>query len=604
VNGTSSELNVRRLIPSGILVFGEIHALRWERPGPLSSRQSFPHPSSPRRAPDFQMEMSMQSLLAMADSVDTEQASSHPNRRGLLLTLVAWLLLSIVVITVVQRNLAAPGLYYDEAVFAGLAKDFIVGQKRLHMPGCERVTVLNRPFPVFVQPYIGALKSWLFIPAFSLFGANLAVSRLTTAFLASLAILFFMLGVRKWLGTGPAILSGIMLALDPAWFFLGILDWGAAVPALLCRCLAFYLGSVWWQNRSVVSLMFAGFFLGLGVFNKIDLLVFIAATGTAALCFYARDLWQTVRSRWWAAAVACVAFFLPIAITLPRMGKVLTVAEQTPSLTGELGEKLHTFLALYDGSYFYRLMDVGGLFDNMYSQPAVAYVPLLPVLVIALVAVAFFTRDKHRLRAIGFLLTSLLLTTAGVLLLPGAVRIHHAILIFPFPQLIIAVAFAFLWNDHRRAFARRVVRSTAAISLFILFATQVHAIARTEKLITETGGRGRWSNALDRFCADNKDRPDVVIASLDWGFNEQLAFLTDAPQLVEPFWAFPAYKGNLPPLPSRSQYIYLVHSPEYSLFRYDVGYLQELQSNGENVDIQSYSDREGRTVFYTLRFRD
>jgi 4-amino-4-deoxy-L-arabinose transferase-like glycosyltransferase len=503
-----------------------------------------------------------------------------------------------------QENVAAPGMYYDEAVFAGLAKDFVVGQKRLHMPGCERITVFNRPFPVFVQPYIGALKSWIFIPSFGLFGASLAIVRLTTAFLAIVSLLFFMLGVKRWLGSGAAILGGTLFALDPTWFFLGTLDWGAAVPALLCRCLAFYLGSIWWRGRSLVCLFLAGFFLGLGVFNKIDLLVFITAIGIAGLVFYARDIWHAAVSKWCAACVALVAFLLPMALTLPRIGKVLIVAEQTPSLTSELGEKLHTFLALYNGSYFYRVMEVGGLFDKMYGQPAAVYVPLLPVLVIALMAVAFSTRDKNRLRVIGFLLTSLLLTTAGVLLLPGAVRIHHAFLIFPLPQLIIATAFAFLWNDQRPAFARRVTRSMTAIGLFILFATQVYAIARTEKLITETGGRGRWSNALDRFCADNRDRSDTVIASLDWGFNEQLAFLTDAPQLVEPFWAFPAYKGNLPPLPPRSNYIYLVHSPEYSLFRYDLVLLQELQSSGENVDIQPHSDRQGQVVFYTIQFRE
>jgi hypothetical protein len=519
-------------------------------------------------------------------------------------TLMAWLVLSIGLLSAMQQNLASPGMYYDEAVFAGLAKDFVVGQKRLHMPGCERITVFNRPFPVFVQPYIGALKSWIFIPSFSLFGANLAVARLTTAFLAIVSLLFFMLGVKRWLGSGAAIVGGTLLALDPTCFFLGILDWGAAVPALLCRCLAFYLGSVWWQNRSLVCFLLAGFFLGLGVFNKIDLLVFIAATGIAGLIFYARDTWHAFVTKWWAASIALVVFSLPIALTLPRVGKMLTVAEQTPSLTSELPEKLHTFLALYDGSYFYRLMNVGGLFDKMYDQPATVYVPLLLILVVALIAVAVLTRDKPRLRAIGFLFTSLLLTTAGVLLLPGAVRIHHVVLTFPFPQLIIAAAFAFLWNDHRRAFARRVIRSTAAISLFILFATQVHAIARTQKLITETGGRGRWSNALDRFCADNRGRSDVVIASLDWGFNEQLAFLTDAPQLVEPFWAFRGYKGNLPSPPRRPQYIYLLHPREYSLFGYDVSYLDEVQTSGEAVDIQPHSDRQGQVVFYTVQFRE
>ena len=335
--------------------------------------------------------------------------------------------------------------------------------------------------------------------------------------------------------------QGVMLTLDPAWFFLGVLDWGAAVPALFCRCLAFYFGSVWWRNRDAGSLLLTGLFLGLGVFNKIDLLVFVAATGIAALCFYARDLWQAVRSRWWVTIAACFAFLLPVVITLPRMGKVLVVAGQTPSLAGELNEKIHTLLALYDGSYFYRLINVGGLFNKMYNQPAV-YAPLWLVLAFAIVAVAGFVRDKPRLRAMGFLVTSLILTTAGVLLLPGAVRIHHAILAFPFPQLIIVTAFALLWDASGKRFARRAIRIAAVGSFVLLIASQVYAIAKTEKLIADTGGRGRWSNALDAFCYENKDRSDLVIASLDWGFNEQVAFLADRPQLVEPFWAFSRYK--------------------------------------------------------------
>ena len=106
------------------------------------------------------------------------------------------------------------------------------------------------------------------------------------------------------------------------------------------------------------------------------------------------------------------------------------------------------------------------------------------------------------------------------------------------------------------------------------------------------------------FCRENNDRSDLVIASLDWGFNEQLAFLADQPQLVEPFWAFPRYNGRLPALPQRSGYIYLAHSPEYSLFGYDVSYLNELQTSGEAVDIQPHSDRQGQVVFYTIQFRE
>jgi hypothetical protein len=122
----------------------------------------------------------------MGQSRQTNRVSSHLTRHGLIVTIAAWLVLFIIAIAIARQNLSAPGLYYDEAVFGGLAKDFVIGQKRLHMPGCETVTMFNRQFPVFVQPYLGALKCWMLIPAFAVFGPSLAVLRLTSVFWAML----------------------------------------------------------------------------------------------------------------------------------------------------------------------------------------------------------------------------------------------------------------------------------------------------------------------------------------------------------------------------------------------------------------------------------
>jgi hypothetical protein len=158
-----------------------------------------------------------------------------------------------------------------------------------------------------------------------------------------------------------------------------------------------------------------------------------------------------------------------------------------------------------------------------------------------------------------------------------------------------------LWDRESTKSIRRVTRTTIAAAILILIGSDLFAISKTETLLTKTGGRGRWSNAFDRFCRENKNRSDLVIVSLDWGFNEQVAFLTDAPKLVEPFWGFPQYK-ELPPLPHRPQYIYLAHPTEYSLFRYDLVYLEALRGSGENVEISPYTDREGQVVFYTIRF--
>ena len=126
------------------------------------------------------------------------------------------------------------------------------------------------------------------------------------------------------------------------------------------------------------------------------------------------------------------------------------------------------------------------------------------------------------------------------------------------------------------------------------------SIASTEKLIRETGGRGRWSESFNKFCRENRDRSDLTIVSLDWGFNEQLMFLTDAPQLSEPFWEF---NQTLPPLPQDPNFIYLAHPAEYSVLKYDVAYLNQLQKSGANVEITPHLDRENQIAFYTIRFR-
>jgi hypothetical protein len=119
-------------------------------------------------------------------------------------------------------------------------------------------------------------------------------------------------------------------------------------------------------------------------------------------------------------------------------------------------------------------------------------------------------------------------------------------------------------------------------------------------LIQQTGGRGRWSESLNQFCRDNRERSDLTIVSLDWGFNEQMIFLTDGPQLSEPFWDF---NQTLPPLPTDPNYIYLAHPAEYSLIKADLAYMNQLQKSGANVEIMPHLDRQNEVAFYTIRFR-
>ena len=505
-----------------------------------------------------------------------------------------------------KENLSVPGLYYDEAIFTGLAKDFLTGHIHgQHMPGYEVTQIFGPPFPIFVQSYLGALKSWMLMPSFRLFGYSVAVLRSANLFWGLVSLLFFILGTWRWLGVRIALIAGPLLAFDSTYFFLCVLDWGAAVPSFLCRCLSFYLTVLWWRRRQAPYAFLAAFFAGLGFFNKIDFAVLLVGVVVAGCLCFCRTLLAMVRSSASATILAGVGFLVSAAPMLFKAPGILSFSASgmPPRAPGEFGEKLHTMSALYDGSYFYRLMNVGGVFERMFSEP-VHWLPIFGgcVVVAGIVCVAknrWNASDASAPRVGLFFVLAAVLVTIGVFLLPGAVRIHHAVLVYPLPHLIIAVATGASWETFSSIPKRRALQATICLALLVLLVTQLLAIRRTQELIRETGGRGRWSESFDTFCRENKDRTDLTIVSLDWGFNEQLIFLTDGPQLVEPFWRF---GQNAPSLPTEPRYLFLVHPPEYSLFPFGVDYLKEAQAKGAEVDVRPYFDRQDRVAFYTIQF--
>ena len=538
-----------------------------------------------------------------------QSADARPrfSRRELIWLLSVWAVLAVMTILFAKQNLSVPGLYYDEAVFAGLAKDFVTGHVHgQHIPNHETITLFGRPFPFFVQSYLGALKSWMLIPAFYLFGPTFAVLRATTLFWAQLALLFLMLGAWRWLGLGTAIIAGALLAFDPNFFFLSLLDWGVAIPSFLCRCACFCFAIRWSQQHKLRDAFLVGLFAGLGFFNKVDYAVLLVSVGIAGFCCYWRQIWALLRTRPHLIALACLGFFLGAGAMVVKVPGILNsaVSGQYATGPGEFSEKLHTLVAMYDGSYFLRLLTVGGVFEKMHQEPAAVYSALGLILIVACAVLGAMAIGRNRnrkiTRAAGFLALSLALTTLGVFLVPLSVRIHHAILVFPFPQLIIAAAAMFVWDRTSSPRTSRVIQALILTGLLLLLGSQLRAIRKTQQVILETGGRGRWSESLNQFCRENADRSDLTIVSLDWGFNEQLMFLTDGPELAEPFWGF---NQTLPPLPPNPNYIYLAHPLEYSVLKYDVAYLDQLQKNRTNTEITPHFDRQNEVAFYTIRFR-
>ena len=288
-----------------------------------------------------------------------------------------WLVLAAALIALGWQNLSAPGLFYDEAIYGGLPHDFLTGHAGPHMPGVSTTEIFGGPFPIFVQPYLGALKCWLVIPIFKIFGSTLAVLRGANLFFSATALLIFMVWTWRLLGLAEALLAGLLLAADPAFFFLGVLDWGSLLPSLLCRFGGFLLVLLTWRRQSACWALAAGIVLGLGCFNKIDFGVLLAGTALAAACVYGKAFFALVRTQPRIILSAALGFLIGAGPILAIFRVILQAvfSPNAPHHPDELAEKLNTWRAMFDGSYFYRLMDAGGLFDKMYQAPAPVWTP-------------------------------------------------------------------------------------------------------------------------------------------------------------------------------------------------------------------------------------
>ena len=526
-------------------------------------------------------------------------------RRELRILLGVWLAIAVAWLWLGSATATKLGFNYDEAIFAGLAKDFTTGEVHgHHMPGSGTVNIWNRPFPVWNQPYLGSVKSWQLIPLFTFFEPTATLARMSNLAWALVGLLFFMLWTRKLFGLTEAIAGVLLIATDPAFFYTSLLDWGAFVPSFVCRCAGFFFVLLAWRGQRPLHSFLAGAALGFGFFNKVDFVVVLAAATLAGLCTYAKPALNFLRTQPKLLLPAVLGFLIgagPMTAMSLRMFS-FTVANNAPVNPGELTEKWHTFTAMYDGSYFYRLMDAGGMFDKMQQLAPPVWTPLGFVLVAAFVALFWQIlrlpagSDARRLRI--FLLTALVLATTGVFLLPRAIRIYHAILAAPFAQIIIAVAAVGLWRKF--LVAGKTFAGAMVVLIFAgLLTTQIVAIAKTEKLIFATHGRGWWSDARDKFAATVKNRADLTLVSLDWGFHESLLFLTDKPTLVEPFWKLTGADPSK--LPQDTSLVYLVHPPEYSLSPFGATFLDFARKN-PRVKITDWRNHEGKIVFYTVQF--
>ncbi|MBW2666164.1 MAG: glycosyltransferase family 39 protein [Deltaproteobacteria bacterium] len=532
---------------------------------------------------------------------------------GMRTLLVAFALLCALALALAGRHLDAPGTYYDEVIQAEPAVQFLAEDGRPSgIPGARTIRLFGGWFPITVQPYMGALKSQLLIPVFAVFGASVPTLRLATLGIALIGLLFAMLWARETLGIPIAIASGLLLATDPSFLLTARHDWGSFALGFCCRCGGLYFLTVGWRRGSIAPPFVGGLLFGLGVYNKIDFGVFMAAAAVALALAFPQIVRESLRT-WRRQA-------LPVGLGV-ALGAAPMISGATAALSAtgnffrrqsvgpaDWAEKLHTFAATLDGSYFHELMLSGGSFERMAQVPDPASSPFLVVFALSLVYLGVVLwRDRRAGEldpAQAFVWSATLLIAIGIFLTPRTVRIHHALNIYPFPHYVVALALARI-HSRRDAGSGAVRRAASVAVLALLVAGNLLVTALTLEHMRSTGGKGRWSDSLDAFAQELSSRPGTVAVSLDWGFNGPLRFAARDLDLIEPVWSMrSAHRpGRAWRFSGTVHHVYLLFDEDFAVFDFGPKFLAAARElDPTSVEIRRHVDLEGDPTFVSVHF--
>ncbi len=522
-----------------------------------------------------------------------------------------------------------PGLDFDESFFVNGALN------QNHRRFLEWETKIG-PWvvPVMLMRYIGAVKSYLYMPVFSLFGCDPVTARVPVIVLGLVTLLMTFLAVREMLGRATALLSLALLATDPSFIFSNRLDWGPVSIMLALKSTSLYLFWRWLNGGGPVPFVAGSFLLGLGFFDKINFIWYVGALGLAVpVCF-----WRQFRLRFTGAILAAGVFsFLlgcsPLLVYNIRH-PLLTLRDQKVATTdwqAALRHRVSLIRRTLDGGVVrnfvspvkssaelvdvYRFEGRGGL-DRIFTAVLSAF-PLENSITarafamsLATIAVAGWWLFAGKRRFIAFFLLLFLLISGCIWATALATGTHHIMMLYPYPQILLA---AVACAAGRRAkgmkslMARLAIQGPVAICVAaVLCFSTVVGIGHL-KTFHITGGKGRWSDAIYRLKDYLEKNPRRNYLLMDWGFFNQLLGLTGEKIFKREAYV-PMLDAETESARIQSIYPYLInpenvfvfHAPPFESFPTMDLFRRSLSHYGAQAEfIRSFYQRDGQRIYQT-----
>ena len=499
------------------------------------------------------------------------------------LSLLALILYSMA--TIYQISL--PGLNHDEALDAVPAMQVALRQP-LDNEGV--VDIAGQSWPIMVMPYVGAISTYLLIPAFSVFGVSVLTIRFTSLLLGLVTLLLVWGFTREYFDERAAALTVLLLAVNPSFVLWARMGNYVSLPMLPLALTVLWALYRWYLKRGDKYLLVAFFCLGLGLSTKVLFVWYLVALGVAWLCLspwiaprmgIRAWLWPFRRTsvRVWASSI--LLFVLGSApllwynlhgwgtfrlilgnLTRTQLYGVSNLDVLANLRTVVLGD-LRTFL---NGDWF------AASFGRYAANPVA--IPAIILAVGVLIVCALLKRLAYSPKRVAFLAilsVSIIIQSSVTVTGFGA---NHLVIIWPIPQALTAVALLSLAEVlvGKRLIGSRVQTIVVGILILVLTGSEALTTWRHHQNLAQTGGVGHFSDVINDLARDLSRWGDPKPIALDWGLRRNIQILTQGRVNPEerfeynqhPTEGFVAYLEQQVVV---SPTLYLFHDPDYTAFR-------------------------------------
>ena len=420
------------------------------------------------------------------------------------------------------------GIENDEALFAsGIFKPYAVAYK--YPWG-------RAGLPVMLMSYLGALKSWIFRPIFQEFGTGVWAMRLPMVLAGAATVWLFYLLLRRVAGLRAALFGCALLATDSLYLLTSCFDWGpvALQHLLILSGMLLLLG--FYQHRRLPWLAWGCYLLGLAMWDKALAIWMLGGISLALILVFPKQIVRVITPR--RVATSVLAFALgALPLIVYNIEKPLATFRGNASWnTTELAAKGRLLATTVDGGALFGWLNMEGWQTHNPHLPhgtleaasarisALAGHPRRSLLLYAFV-LALLLAPLARgpaLRAILFALLAMAIAWAQMAITANAGgSVHHAILLWPLPQMIIAISFA--------AASRRLRRAgipALAVLLAVLMVSGLLVTNEYRCVILRNGGDQYWTDAIFRLADYMKRVPADNVFCMDWGIMDSLRLLS------------------------------------------------------------------------------